>query len=494
MRIGTRDAHAPATSLVTALAILVAASVPGAASAQGVRGWVGSSVQMLEMRPLAMDTIPVELTSTDAEGRTVYEGNVVECTLVDACLGYRALEEARTVAVSQDLSLTAWGFGVRGLSFTTLLRTRQRGGSDVVWPRSDDAFDALIAYAQLVRGRLQVRLGRQEIRSGLGFPAFDGASVGWSMERVHVEAYGGRSLARGLRDPANEALRGLEDFVPDQSVVILGASARARFYATSMTGRYQREIFWDRSGLESERASVDFTTYFPRLRVTGALDYDFAFEQVGKGNLTLSAPFDGNRWLVEATAKRYLPYFSLSTIWGFFEPVSYHEAQLRVAWAPTASLGAWVSGAWREYGDANTEVILRPLENVGKRAGAGLRWEPAPTWAVQGSYQLEWGPGSTLNSADASVRWTPSERVSLALNAMSFQQFEEFRLGEGRAWGAGLSADARLTERASLGGGLSVLRHDDRGGSVTSPWDQTRAWSSLRILVGDDPGLRGRSR
>ncbi len=494
MRIGKSDFFASAAAGVAALTILLMGSAPEAASAQGVRGWVSSSVQMLEMRPLATDTIPVELTTTDANGNTIYQGNVVQCTLVSACLGYRALDEARTVAVSQDLSLTAWGFGMRGLSFTTLLRTRQRGGSDVLWPRSDDAFDAILAYAQLVRGALQVRLGRQEIRSGLGFPAFDGASVGWSRNQMHLEAYGGRSLARGLRDPANDALRGLEDFVPDQSVVLLGAAVRARLNVTSVTGRYQREIYWDRSGLESERASVDFATWLPRLRVTGSLDYDFAFERVGKGNLTVSAPFAGSRWLVEATAKRYVPYFSLSTIWGFFEPVSYSEAQLRVAWGPNPRLGTWVSGAWRRYGTTNTAVILRPLENVGKRAGAGLRWQPFAEWAVDGSYHLEWGPGSTLSSGDASVRWTPSERVSVALSALSFQQFEEFRLGEGRAWGGGLSTDLGISQRASLSGGVSILRHDDRGGSVTSPWDQTRAWSSLRILVGDDPGLRGRSR
>lgn len=493
MRIGTTDRLASAC-IAAALAVLMGGFAPGRASAQGVRGWVSSSVQMLEMRPLAMDTIPVELTQTDAQGRTLYQGNVVQCTLGSACLGYRALDEARTVAVSQDVSLTAWGFGVRGLSFTTLLRTRQRGGSDVVWPRSDDAFDALLAYAQLVHGSLQVRLGRQEIRSGLGFPAFDGASVGWSTPQVHVEAYGGRSLARGLRDPANDALKGLEDFVPDQSVMLLGAAVRGRFYGTSVTGRYQREIYWDRSGLESERASADFVTYFPRLRVTGSLDYDFAFARVGKGNLTLAAPFADNRWMLEATAKRYVPYFSLSTIWGFFEPVAYNEAQLRAAWAPTSNFAAWVSGAWRKYGTTNTEVILRPLENVGKRLGAGLRWQPAPKWAVDGSYHLEWGPGSTLNSGDASVRWTPSERVSVALSAMSFQQFEEFRLGEGRAWGGGLSGDVGITERTHLSGGATVLRHRDRNGSVTSPWDQTRAWTSLRILVGDDPGQSGRNR
>lgn len=495
MRSEHRGSTGPAAVRVAALAALLVGALPGRAAAQGIRGWVSSSVQMVEMRPIAVDTIPLSMTATDAQGNATFEGNVVSCTLTDACLGYRALDQVGTLAASQDLNLTAWGFGLRGLSFTTLLRARQRGGSDLLWPRSGDAFDAMLAYAQLVRGSLRVRLGRQEVLSGLGFPAFDGASAWYAVGQVSLQAYGGRSLARGLREPANDALKGLEDFVPDRSVILLGASARAFLYGTSLTGRYQREIYSDRSGLESERASVDFTTWLPRARISGSLDYDFAFAQVGKGNLTVSVPLDGSRWLVEATARRYVPYFSLSTIWGFFQPVSYKEGELRLAWSPTARLGTWASGSVRRYGETHTEIVLRPLENVGKAVSAGLRWQPTGAWSVEGSYRLEWGPGSTLTSGDASVRWTPSERVSLSASAMSFQQVEEFRLGDGRAWGGGLGATLGLAERVSLSGGLSVLRQEDRGGSVVDPWNQTRAWSSLRILVGDDPGMRvGRSR
>lgn len=480
---------------MAALAILFTYMGPAGASGQGFRGWVGSSIQMVELRPIAMDTVPLELTTLDENGRPYYQGSAVSCVLEDACIGYRALDEERTVAISQDLSLTAWGLGLRGLSVTTLLRTRQRAGSDLLWPRTDDEFDALLAYAQLVRGQVRVRAGRQEIRSGLGFSAFDGASVAWNRRDVQVEGYAGRSLARGLRDPASEALRGLEDFVPDQSVILLGLSARTRVLGTALTGRYQREVYRDRAGLESERASLDFTKAMPDVRISGSLDYDFGFEQVGKADLIVTVPLAGNEWLVEATARRYVPYFSLSTIWGFFEPVSYHEGEVRVAWAAMPKLGVWAAGGLRDYGDTDTEVIFSRLTDTGKRASVGLRWRPAPTWAVESSYRYEWGPGATLSSGDAAVRWTASDRVSLVANAMSFQQIEEFRLGEGRAWGGGVSADLGLTDRASLAGGVSIIRQRSEGGTVDSPWNQTRAWSSLRIRMGEDPGIRmGRSR
>ena len=64
--------------------------------------------------------------------------------------------------------------------------------------------------------------------------------------------------------------------------------------------------------------------------------------------------------MVEAAAVRYVPYFSLSTIWGFFEPVSYHEGRLRVSWSGSRSLGVWVAGGVRSYGDTETPVVITP--------------------------------------------------------------------------------------------------------------------------------------
>ena len=128
----------------------------------------------------------------------------------------------------------------------------------------------------------------------------------------------------------------------------------------------------------------------------------------------MSAPLERGRWLVELSGLRYRPYFDLSTLWGFFEPVSYSEVMMRVGWSPTSSLGAWVSGGWRTYGNTNTTVILEPLRDTGWRADAGARWQLGPQWAVDGRYELEWGPGGFLNSGDASVHYTPSSASHLA--------------------------------------------------------------------------------
>jgi len=466
--------------------------LPTTAWAQSYRGWTTTSLQVVELRPLGLDSVPRSAVLTDANGRFFYEGNEVSCVTSTVCTGYLPLSDERTLAATQDLSLTLWGLGVEGLSVTALVRARARAGGDVVWPRSDDEFDALLAYAQLQRGPWRLRAGRLDVRSGLGFSGFDGASASYALGSLMGELYGGRSLARGLREPQNEALRGLDGFVLDKSVVLLGGSLGGRVLGAEVTGRYQREILSDRSSLVSERASLDFSATLPRVRVDGSFDYDFSFEQLGKGHLTLSAPLAEGEWLVEVSAQRYVPYFDLSTLWGFFEPVSYSEMLARVGWSPGPRLGAWVSGGWRTYGDTETTVILEPMRDTGWRADAGARWRAASEWVVDGRYQLEWGPGGFLNSADAAVRFSPGERLTASLNAMTFQQIEEYRLGQGRAFGAGASADFAWNERISVSAGVSMIRHRDGGNVFTSPWNQGRAWTSLRLDLGRDPGLGSR--
>lgn len=472
-------------------AVALAALAPGGAAAQGFRGWTSTSLQVVELRPLGLDTVPRSAVVADAGGRFLYEGNEVSCVSGDGCTGYLPLDDVRTLAATQDLGLTVWGFGVEGLSATALVRARARAGGDVVWPRSDDELDVLLAYAQLERGAWRVRLGRLDVRSGLGFSAFDGASAAYAHGAIRGEIYGGRSLARGLREPRNEALRGLDGFLVDKGVLLVGASVSGRAGGADLTGRYEREIYSDRSSLVSERASVDVSRTFPRVRVTASLDYDFSFERAGKGHLTLSAPLAEGRWLVEASALRYVPYFDLSTLWGFFEPVPYSEVLARVGWSPDARLGAWISGGWRTYGDTETTVILRPMRDTGWRADVGVRWLPASALSLEARYQLEWGPGGFLSSGESSVRYAVSERLGAALSALTFQQIEEYRLGQGRAFGGGASVDFELWEGGTAAGGVSLIRHRDGGNVFTSPWNQARGWMSLRFELGSDPGLAG---
>jgi hypothetical protein len=452
------------------VAVIAAGLLASPAAAQGFRGWAGTTLQGVELRPLAAVSDP--------------------CPPLAPC--FLPTSEELSIVGTQDVSLTAWGFGVQGLSATMFLRGRAGLGGDLVWPRSEDHFDALLAYAQLVRDGWTARLGRQEIRSGLGFSSFDGGRVERRFGTLRLEAYGGRSLARGLREPANEALRGIEDFVPDQSIWLWGGSLHARQRTASATLRYQREILSDRSGLASERASLDVSTALRFAQLSVNADWDFGREQLGKGHLTVSAPFGDGRWVASATARRYVPYFALSTIWGFFEPVAYHELVARMAWSASFDLGVWVRGGWRTYGDTETVQVLSALRDTGWRAEAGAGWSVTEALAVNGSYELELGPGGFMHSADASVRWRFLPSVSASLTGMSFQQIEQYRLGDGRAWGGGASVDVDLTERLAFAGGGSLLRHQGERDGAVSPWSQSRFWTTLRVRLGSDPGLANR--
>ena len=189
-----RSLSARRRSVVLLLLMLGAPMLRGDVEAQGVRGWVGSTVQMVELRPIGLDTVPIAEVLFTEGGQSLFEGRPAVCITGDVCTVYRTLPKVWAVAATQDLSLTAWGLGLQGLSFSTLMRGRAGLGSDFPWPRADDEFDLMLGYAQLHRGSLRLRLGRQEVRSGLGFPAFDGAwarfSIGPTGEGAWLGVFG----------------------------------------------------------------------------------------------------------------------------------------------------------------------------------------------------------------------------------------------------------------------------------------------------------------
>lgn len=462
------------------------------AAAQEVRGWSSTSFQLVELRPLERRSFDPETLELGPDGRLLFDGIPVDCVPEVECVLFLPGEvEAATVG-TQDVGFTAWDLGVKGLSVTGLLRGRSDLGSEFVWPRSDDAFDALLAYAELARDHFRVRLGRQRTVSGLGFSGYDGASVlVRPVEALRFEAYGGRSLARGVAEPRNDALRSVEDFVLDQEVILVGAVGRARVRGTEIALRYQREIWEDRSGLVSERASLDLRTDdFAPWRIRGSVDWDVGFDRVGKGEVELERFFPGIGMTAALAGRRYLPYFELSTVWGFFEPVGYHEALGRVSWANERS-SASLSGGWRSYEDASAAVIFDPLEDDGWRAEAGASHRLTNAWTVEGNYRIEWGVGAFLSSGDARLRWSPSDRVEIGVFGSSFQQFEEFRVGDGRVYGGGVTGAVQLLTRLHLDGGAALYRHDRDGSPGDQLWNQARIWTSVRVEFGQDPARPG---
>ncbi|MDP2498624.1 MAG: hypothetical protein Q8W44_11650 [Candidatus Palauibacterales bacterium] len=491
----TRTPHIPRRRWLLSLGVgfLALALLPGAVPAQDFRGHAWATARTVEVRPIAQDTVARSQVTELPGGGLAYQGRPVTCR-GDECTFYRSSPSEHALHTTQDLRFTAWGFGLEGLSATVHVRGRQDVGGDFTWPRSDDPFDAIVAYAQYNRPDLRVRLGRQRTRSGLGFASYDGASVlAEPLDGLSLEAYGGRSLARGLHDPRNEALEGVEDFLPDRDAWLLGAAATVEGGAgSSLTARYQREIFSNRAALLSERASVDGrTSVLAPVRLTGSMDYDFARGEIGKSHLSAELPVTDDL-VLEARGRRYMPYFELWTIWGLFSPVAYHEGRLGASWSATSDLGLQVSGGARSYEDTHTDPILGPVEDDAWFASASGRWSPASDLRLHGRYRVERGAGAFLSSGELGGRWRASDLLALRLDLTASQQIEEFRIGEGMLAGGTASVELRPLDGVRLDTGVSVYRQyfDNRPSAVD--WNQLRGWSTLRLDLGGDPALEGR--
>ncbi len=472
---------------------LIAMTSP--AAAQSLRGTATSTGQYVQIRPLVRDTIPLSAATPGPNGEYTYQGVPIVCVAGQPiCIRYEAGRVEHAVLAAEDVSFTAWGLGLTGLSATVLVRARTDAGSDFTWPRADHAFDAMLAYLELDRSTWRVRVGRQRSTSGLGFAGFDGASVmGEPLRHVQIEAYGGRSLARGLDEPRNAALQNVEDFVLDRSAWLLGGAAWIEpLPGINLTARYQREIWSDRSGLLSERASLDLRAPLPRrMSLTASSDYDVAFNRVGTSDVTVRAPLgrNGSFWL-EATGRRYVPYFELWTIWGFFDPAAYHEGELRASWSPSRTLSLRANGGYRKYQPTNAPIVISELPDHAQRGGVGARWSPRAAWTLDGQYDIEKGFGAFLSSGRAFARWQANEHLTVTLNGTAFQQIEEFRVGEGAVLGGGASLGYDLNTRTGIDVGGNIYHQTFTGRVGTPDWNQLRGFASLRIGFGSDPGAR----
>ena len=120
---------APQVRLGMLATVLVGAAL-GARSlaAQSVRLHGTTTTQYVQLRPIQYD-------STDNADTGAYV----------------ALPVAYAAPFTQDLELSAWGFGMSGLRAYALVRGRAALGSDLVWPQSDTHFEALYAYFELER-------------------------------------------------------------------------------------------------------------------------------------------------------------------------------------------------------------------------------------------------------------------------------------------------------------------------------------------------------
>ena len=454
-----------------------------------------TTAQYVDVQPMRIDSLPVTQTIGSGLLRRTFDGAVVRClTGEDYCLRSSAGASVYTVPLLQDVSVSAWGLG-RGVRFFARLRGRAAVSEDAhLWPRSDDAFDALVAYLEVDRDRYRVRGGRQWKTSGLGYYNFDGASVlVRPVTSLTVEGFGGWSLARGLNEPRTSgSLSAIEAFVPDDRGVIFGFEAGYRpSVATSLSALYQREIRGDRAGLYSDRVAFDGVVRKWGGTLTASLEADLASRQVNEARLAgrFTGPFEVD---TQVFLRRYRPFFELWTIWGAFNPVGFTEGGVDATWRrPGSDLTLRGQVSRRAYDETGLRSTFGPTRSDGWRIGGSVATPVGQVWTADVRYDLDLGFGAAKSAGSIRVHRVLPDGARLGASLQAFQRIFEFRVDQGTVFGFGVDGGIPAGSRGYLSGSLAAYRHSPGSDSPGVDWSQLRASIRWQWTLGPEPGLRG---
>ncbi len=403
--------------------------------------------------------------------------------------------------ITQDFEINAWGLGMNGLRAYGLLRFRGSLGSDLVWPRYGDHFDALAAYLEYEHANYRLRLGRQQKASALGWYGYDGASASWRpLSRVRVEAYGGRGLARGYLEPVNsKALAALDPFTPSEGTYLLGASLFAAPSATTtFSAIYQREVLTDKSGLVSERVALDGSVGLgSALMLTGSTDFDLASNEWGKARVGASLQL-ASGLSVQGELFRYRPTLDLTTIWGVFGPQSHWGYSGGLRLAPWRALSLWGKYTERRFeADTTPTPFAFNMPDREQQVAAGMRLRIG-TVQLDGGYNLTLDYGGSQSGGDAGFSFAPAEGWRVGFRGTAFQREGEFRVADGTVYGGGLEARGRLFGRFDVRADVmrfSQEKQQRRPASLSGlNWNQTRATIAIDWTFGTNPDRQGGSR
>ncbi len=464
--------------------------------AQSVRVTGSTRSHFVNMRPLVPDSVLATETRGSGTLRTTADGQVVRCLAGDRyCRFSRSVDAISTLPMTQDLRISSWGYG-QGVRLYAHLRGRGVVAEEqTIWPRADDAFDALVAYVELDRSSFRVRAGRQWKVSGLGYHNFDGASLLLRpVTGVSFEAYGGWSLTRGLNEPrTSDALSAIEDFAPNDRGLIVGVQATARaVQGNSLSVLYQREIRTDRAALLSEQVALDGLFRRGSASFDGSLEIDLASREVNEARLAGRTSI-GSEFTAGAFVRHYQPFFELWTIWGAFDPVGFFEVGTSGSWRDSERpRSVDLQIARREYGETHVTDIFGPVRSTGWRVSASGSLSPAEAWTLQGYYGAEIGFGAAKSQGRLHAQRTFDDATWLGLSATAFQRIFEFRVAKGTVYGLGLDGGLALGERTALTGSLALYRHDAGVETPEVDWNQIRASIQFDWTVGAEPGAGGR--
>ncbi|HET8634994.1 MAG TPA: hypothetical protein VFL88_12675 [Gemmatimonadales bacterium] len=473
---------------IAAMALLALAGWVPALQGQGYSLRLDSRVQRVDFRGITEDSIPeAETVAGPTGGPVTPAGVAVSCDPAGICRFFLAGPVLHAAPLSQSAALTAWGFGITGLSVHADGRLLTDLSSSDAWPGTEPALQLLQGYIEYSNTALTATLGRQAMFTRLGPTNFDGARVTLraGSTGLEAEAWAGWGLARATALPiTSPALNPLDEFRPSQRSTVFGV-------ATGYSGReaharldYQRELDGRSDYLVSERAAFSGDARVTRhLTLSGGGEYDMA--QGFWGSADVQARYVTPIVTATVQARHYRPHFDLWTIWGAFSPVPFNSVSAAAWIRPHRSIEVHARGEryWFEPAEASTPLVT--VEDDGWRASIGASADLAAAWRVELEAHREFGPGAASRGIDAALVYRPHDRLELRASGAALQRPLEFRYDDASVSTFGLDADWELSGRVRTGAGIArYWETRDRPDAAAFDWSQTRLNARLTLVFG----------
>ena len=456
--------------------------------AQSYRVRLDARAQSVWFRGLEADSIlATDVVPSSNGGFETPDGRVVRCGAGAYCYFFTPGPELHGIPVSTTASITAWGLGTQGLSLRATGRLIGDLGSEEVWPATEPAAQLIEGLLEYQRGPVIARGGRQLVASRLESIGFDGGWLKYRWNRLSLEftGYGGWGLGQAAAvAPGSPALNPLDEFRPRDRQIVAGLEAAWFHGDLDMRAEYRREIDPEDDHFVSERAALSVATQVSWIRVNGGVDYNIAEGNVGNADLLLT--YLKPRYSVSAGARRYRPYFSLWTLWGAFSPVPYNAVNVSAETKLTSRISLNGRAERYKYDDAGVSTALVPkLEDRGWRLRAGARATLSDQWAVDGSYEVERGPGAAARSGDLAVGFNPGERLSVSVYGGALSRPLELRYYDATSRWIGGRAHLELNNQRRLWADIAAVSDDrDRPDADVGSLDQLRMRAGVTITFG----------
>jgi hypothetical protein len=474
-------------SRLAVIATLLFATTSGAQIAS-YRVRLDARTQAVSFRGLVADSIAAALVVPSADGGVeTPDGHAVHCGSSNYCFYFRPGDILRGVPVTTSASVTLWGFGVEGLSFRGAGRWIGDLGPQRVWPGTEPALQLLEGFFEYQRSATIARAGRQYVSSRLEPVSFDGA---WARHRwrdgaVDLAAYGGWGIGQATSVPiTSPALNPLDEWRPRDRQLVGGLEAGWLYRGADLRGEYRREVDPAVDYFVSERAALSLAAGVARLRASGGVEYNLAEGHFGTSDILLTYPRP--RYSVSLGARRYVPYFSLWTLWGAFSPVPYSAVNASTTVRATDQVSVHARGERYQYDEANVSTGLVPkLTDAGWRGSAGIAATLDAQWSADVTYGLEHGPGASGRFIDGSITFAPGERYVVSLNGGSMARPLELRFYDATSRWIGGRGELQVGSQRRLWTDLALVQDErqrpDPGGSSLS---QLRLRAGVSVVFG----------